>query len=199
MEEDEELIWAKNWEPVPKVFWSDLTGKPFENCIMCEKYLLNDGTLYMIEKAFKSYNTDAADSTIFEYAICLECADKMQSKLSQESRLKMDAYYQERVDLFERRKKLEEVENNLGDRIGECLLLQQPAAKGGEYQIYAQCDGKDMVYLDMPFMICGEAVDELIQLMSNETLDELNGFMNDLTGGPPELRELLEAGPRVFV
>ena len=59
-------------EPIPSLFWSDITCKPFENCIKCERYLLEEGTLYLIEKAIKSYVGFDATSTVFEYAMCMD-------------------------------------------------------------------------------------------------------------------------------
>jgi len=43
-------------------------------------------------------------------------------------------------------------------------------------------------------------LDKIVALISQETLDELDRFKDDLTSGPPELRELFEkGGPRVLI
>ena len=39
---------------IPDRFYSDAEGKPFENCQMCGKFLLAEGTTYVVEKAIKS-------------------------------------------------------------------------------------------------------------------------------------------------
>lgn len=185
--------------PIPKIFWSDLTSKPFESCVMCEKNLLENGEQYLIEKALKGYRGVATTSTIFEYAMCLNCAEKMRATLSTDSKNKIDAYYSENVNFDERRNSLKD---NLSPEewLKECLLDKKEASDGGEFQIYGQCFGDHLILHDFPFMLRGEAVDRIVDLLSPETLDELNGFMQDLTSGPPEFQELLKiGGPKIFV
>ena len=41
---------------IPEQFYSDGDGKPFENCVVCGKNLMEDGTRYVIEKAMKNYD-----------------------------------------------------------------------------------------------------------------------------------------------
>jgi len=185
--------------PIPKVFWSDLTSKPFENCVMCEKYLLESGEHYIIEKAFKGYKGVTTTSTIFEYAMCIDCAEKMRATLSTDSKNKIDAYYAEHVNFDKRRDTLKE-SFSVQEWLKECLIDKKEASDGGEFQIYAQCLGENLILHDFPFMLRGEALDHIVNLLSPETLDELNGFMEDLTSGPPEFQELLKVGgPKIFV
>jgi hypothetical protein len=40
---------------IPRIFFSSDTGKPFSDCLMCGKFLLQNGTPYMIEKAIKQH------------------------------------------------------------------------------------------------------------------------------------------------
>ncbi len=184
--------------PIPKIFWSDLTSKPFENCVMCEKYLLGEGEHYLIEKALRGYKGLTATSTIFEYAMCIDCAEKMRATLSTDSKSKIDKYYSENINFDERRASLKDTPTE--EWLKECVIDKKAASDGGEFQIYGQCFGKNLVVHDFPFMIRGEAIDRIIHLLSAETLDELNGFMEDLTSGPPEFQELLKVGgPKIFV
>jgi len=155
--------------------------------------------LYVIEKAFKSYSTTASTSTVFEYAMCLSCLEEMNGKMSVESRAKIDAYYEEHINFDERREKLIDTLNEK-DWLKECIIDKQEPSKGGEFQIYGQCNGETMFFQDFPFMIRGEAIDKMVSLLSNETLDELNGFMDNITSGPPEFRALLETtGVKIFI
>ena len=198
-EEIEVQIIKGDYVPIPEEFWSDLDKKPFENCRLCKKFLLEDGELYVIEKAYRTYRGSKAKSTVFEHAICLECLNVHKGKLSSMSKLKIEQYQGERLTLEERREELEG-NSNLKDWLSECILHHEPVSEGGEYQIYAECDGQEMFMYHLPYMIRGEAIDEMLNLLSNETLDEINGLQNDLTSGPPELRELLEeVGPRVLI
>lgn len=196
MDEEEPFHVFTNFEPVPKVFWSDLTGKPFDKCVMCERHLLEDGTQYLVEKAIKTYKGRDVKDTVFEYAICMDCRDQMHQKLSEESRIAINTYLNARIDPKQR---LEDYEDkSIEDRISVCVVDKDEASEGGEYQIYAFCDGGDIILDVMPYMIRGEAMDKLLNLISSRTLDELNGFMKENFTGPPEFKEILD-GPRVIL
>jgi hypothetical protein len=185
--------------PIPQIFWSDVTCQPFENCIKCERYLLEEGTLYLIEKAIKSYVGFDAISTVFEYAMCMDCAHEMHKELSVSSRTKIETYFEQNTNFDARRNELKE-NLEINNWIQNCIITGERPTEGGEYQIYGQCDGKHFLYHDFPYMMSGEVVDSLIDLMSNKTLDELNNFKNNLTQGPSEFQELLNSGgARVFV
>ena len=189
------------WAEIPKIFWSDLTNRPFEHCIHCEQSLLENNVPYMIEKAIQSTEHEGVYSTIFEYAICFECAEGLKSQLSASSMSNINRYYAERVDMEARRKQLLNNEECLDSEwLENCLVKKRPNTPGEEYQIYGQCSGRHFLYYDMPFMICGEALEEMTELISDETMDELDRFKDDLIGGPPEFKEILDkGGPRVLI
>ena len=73
----------KNLEPdvpliaLPKQFYNSETGQPIAHCIMCNRFLLEDGVTYMIEKAIKQHHELNFSEPIFEYAMCMACATKM--------------------------------------------------------------------------------------------------------------------------
>jgi len=182
---------------IPPIFYSDLTSNPFNKCVKCEKELLESGESYMIEKAIREDKEMGVKNTIFEYAMCMECASAMSKKLSQSSMMNLAVYYQKNVDFNNRRRSLEN-SKEVGDWINSCLIHGEPPGKSGEYQIYAECMGNNIVLGDYPFMIRGEALEELIELLSAETLDELDNFKDDITSGPPEYREIVKSGPRVI-
>lgn len=185
---------------IPKVFWSDLTNQPFDKCISCECNLLDDNVEYMIEKAFQSTNISGVNSTIFEYAMCFDCANQLRSQLSASSLKNIDRFYANRADFESRRNKLLSNDLNVDIWLNDCIINQRPYQVGEEFQIYGQCVGKDFIYADMPFMISGQALEEIIDLISNETMDELDNFKDKLTSGPPEFMELLNStGARVFI
>ena len=95
------------WIEIPKEFCSDLTSAPMERCISCDKYLLEQGTQYLIEKAFKRYQDTEIVNTIFEYAICYPCAQEMQSAMSADSMQKIGEYFAKNtVDLSVRRERI---------------------------------------------------------------------------------------------
>lgn len=198
MEEAEEQNTMPKWLPIPKVFWSDLNSRPFTNCVHCEANLIESGRPYVIEKAVKGFKNGVIYSTVFEYAMCIGCIDALRGELSEESRNNIEAFYTERIDFKSRM-------NHLSTRPPEewlerCLISKKDIELSAECQLYGLCINDQMIYQEFPYVISGEVLDEVIHLISDKTLDELDRFKNDLTSGPPELRELLEkGGPRVFI
>ena len=87
-EEDgfDELEFVPNFIPLPAEFHSFTEEGPFTKCTLCEEPLLEDGTPYLIHKAFHR------SEVIFEYAMCLPCRAKMQEELSTESLERINQY-----------------------------------------------------------------------------------------------------------
>lgn len=178
---------------IPKPFHSFATGKPFKTCITCEKNLLKTGTQYLIEKAIVKYPDSPATDVIFEYAMCLECAEKMRQTLSRASVARIDQFFAERTDLVSRREALlQKGEPDLDDWLQTCIVTGKPVTEVTEYQIYAHCNGQDMFYEYAPYMLSGEAIDEIQELLSPETKEVLDDFIDDYFGLPPELKELIK-------
>lgn len=177
---------------IPKRFYNDAEGKPFENCKVCGKYLLNEGTPYMVEKAFKNYEGYDFYSTLFEYAICADCYTNLQKGMSQESMQNLQQYY---MRIFQE-KGGQPITINLSDFemdkwLSKCFFTDEPVSKMKEYQAVAQFNGSKMV-LNTPPMIVGEtAMEEMSDLLSDKTIDEMNGFRDRFFGPDPELEELL--------
>lgn len=176
---------------IPKEFMSAETNDYFQHCIECDRPLLNEETDYFIEKCIRTYPDFTATDTVFEYAICISCAEKMRAKLSKESLEAIENFMKHKVDPFRHQAFISnhpEPEN----WTGQCLVSGRSKTDVEEYQVYAHCRGTSLVHgMQMPYMISGEVLDQVSQLLSNETLDELDNFMNDNFGPPPELEELL--------
>ena len=184
---------------IPKIFRKDATGGYFETCISCECNLLEEEVDYLIEKALKPYDGLNSYSTVFEYAICWACSEKMRMTLSQESKANIAKYFDQHLDLEERRKRFEETPLDVERWLGTCAISHAPVSELKEFQIYGHFQGSDMIFHHYPFTLSGQVMDELIHLISNKTLDDLQNFTDQLTSGPPEFADLLKSGPRVFI
>jgi len=185
------------WGEIPSRFYSDLNQKPFEHCLLCQKELLKEGQFYIIEKAYKSFGQKIGEQTLFEYAICLECAEEYRGQLSEDSRLAIDDYMSQ-IDFGNRNQKLIGKEGE--EWLQDCLIHQCGVGEAGEAQIYGLCEGDQFCYGEFPYMIRSEAMDEIVELLSSETLDELNRFKDQLNSGPPELQDILDkVGPRLLI
>lgn len=177
---------------IPKVFHSFDTGKPFSHCLMCNKFLLQDGTAYMIEKAIKQHPAMKVKETIFDYAMCMECATMMNAALSVESRQRINAYFAAHANLAERRESLIKRKTlRVQPWLSRCVIKNTPIAKSPEYQLVAQCDGKHLLFTYMPFALSFEAMDEMSELMSEQSRGEIDGFIGQYFSGPPEIAEIL--------
>lgn len=175
-----------NDQEIPKEFYSFETGSRFERCIECNKYLLDEGTEYIIEKAIKSYEGFSAKDTVFDYAICMNCADDMRKEISKDSWESMMKYFQENMDLMTR---LEMQNQSPEENLKTCMIKKTNISDCREYQIYAHCNGTKLNLENPPYMISGEVMEDLLPLLSEKTIDEMNGFMNKHFSPDPSIME----------
>ncbi len=186
------MEYTQHYIEIPRTFHSDAAEAMFDRCLGCDAFLLEDGQQYVIEKAYRRYPGYGTQDTVFEYAMCFDCFIKLQEAMSEESLNRVRSYFDRHVDLFERRKHLlAKNEVKVEDWLDRCLVKGTPIADMQEYQIFGHCDGKDLLFTLFPYAIGSEAIDEISLLLSNKTLGEIDGFMDDHFGLPPELRKLL--------
>lgn len=165
--------------PIPEEFHSFETGKPFESCFSCQRPLLKDGTQYLIEKAFNRRET------IFEYALCLDCRREWSTELSRQSLKLIEHYFDERVDLVTRRKRL--LKSHPRDHrpwISTCVLSNEPCTPESEFQIFGIFDGGDLLFTYMPYAVSGKEIEALCQNLSKKTRDRMDAFVDDVLGIP---------------
>lgn len=184
---------------IPKIFHSTITGESFKECIMCQKNLHSSETHYFIEKAIRKYPNGHTDS-IFEYAICMECSLEVRDTLSKDSMQKIDEYFTNKLDLMNRWNNFNDVDNfKFDDWISHCIVTGKHVDELEEYQIYAHCEGNFMLFSLMPYIISNEVIEEAYKLLSKQTKDELDGFMDKYLGPDPQLRELLKDHKPIFM
>lgn len=191
----------EHWKrvPIPPVFFSEETEAPFRRCLACERDLVGSDVPYLIEKAFRVNRQYGARDLIFEYALCLPCYQTLEDSFSDESKQRMEAYAAERIDPNARaRTLLSRPDADVQEWLAACLLTGTPADDLDEYQLLAVCHGDDLVLSHLPCLFSGAAMDEIVGLLSNQTLDELRGFMRDHLPQPPGL-EVVPDAPLLFL
>ncbi|MEO0471666.1 MAG: hypothetical protein AAF206_18705, partial [Bacteroidota bacterium] len=57
----------------------------------------------------------------------------------------------------------------------------------------ATCQGDQIVFTGMPFMLSPEAIGEITHLLSAKTKGEIDRFVSDFLGVPPALRKQLDS------
>jgi hypothetical protein len=190
----------KEYIKIPKQFYSIETDLPFSNCISCDKYLLQPNSPYVIEKAVKQYPDYNTTDVIFEYAMCMDCYQNIHNTMSLESKANIEKYFSEHVDLNKRRTNLIETkELSIEDWASNCIIKGTHISELTEYQIACQCDGEYLLFTNMPFLIGKTAMDEMINLLSNKTIGEINGFKDKFFSPDPDLKKLFDEPKFVII
>lgn len=180
----------KKDEIIPKDFYSFETGAPFTECIECGKDLM-DGQPYLIEKAFRNHAEYGVKDTIFDYALCMNCAESLKNEMSKESVDALMKFFGERMDYYHQ---LERASKPAMENISTCMISGKNVDDCAEYQIYAYCINNTLSDQLPPYMISGEVMDEILPLLSKKTTDDLNGFFNKHFSPDPSLMEPI--GPK---
>ena len=181
---------------IPKEFYPFESSEPFNECMVCGIDLSLGSTDYFVEKAVKNNVEYQVQDIVFEYAICSSCAQNMQKSISVESQQNMQAFFTNHPNFMSKIQAYQQGEGESVDElISKCALNGEPIDLMPEYMMFGHFRGDKMLSTTMPYILGGKAMDELSELMSNETLDEMNGFKNQYFGGPVELEELWKGKP----
>jgi hypothetical protein len=181
----------KSQMPIPDEFCNSEAKAPFSECLMCHQSLVS--IQYIVEKAIKNYPSIGTKEIIFEYAMCLTCAGKMNMELSEESRGRIEAYMADHLKNRTRNRGDNPI--NINDVLSHCIVKETEVSNSTEYSIYALCDGSEIVVNELPYALSGEVQDEIMQLLSAKSLDILDDFIGNHFTGPPEIKEILRRRP----
>lgn len=163
---------------IPEEFYSFNTGQPFCECSDCGKDLLEPGVVYVIEKAIRQYAGYTAKDVIFEVAICLECVERIKDEISAESMRNMMKFYEEMM--------MNGAQVEPGDSLTKCAATGTPRKELTNYQINALCNGTELSPLQPPYLISGEVLDEMNDILSDATRDFLDDYQQKFIGPSPE-------------
>lgn len=176
---------------IPDKFNNSLEEKPFDHCKMCNKSLLEDNTEYLIEKAYRKFPDNNGEELLFEIAICMECAIKMRSELSKESIQNINRFFAEKT--MERQQQIME-QGPSYDPLNECLLSGKKMDAIQQYQIYAHCRNGELMIDRGYYMLSDDIIEQIQNLLSKKTREELERFSDENLGVPPELKHLFGKG-----
>ena len=186
--------------PIPEEFYSFETNAPFEGCMVCKADLLAGEVDYFIEKAVRNYPEHDVSDVVYEYALCSHCAADMNEKMSTASMTNLQMYFSNNEAFMKKIAAYNNEWQNSEDSPldDQCALTGEHKATLDEYMIYGHFKGDKMIRSTMPFLLSGKVMDDVADLLSDETIDELDGFMGEYFGGPPELEELWKPRRPVF-
>jgi hypothetical protein len=170
-------------------------GKHFETCKQCGESLLEPPRTYTLEKVFKRYPNVDKPQVLFEYAVCDDCSGEMRDDFSAESAEKLQAYFKERVITGATSNSDLKAE----DRLDRCVVTRKMLDEEQEFAIVARGFGKSMLQSHYPFAISLTAMDEMAELLSPQTRDLLDDFVERNFTGPPEFEVVPPDGKWVLV
>lgn len=185
--------------PVPEEFYCEKENAPFTHCKLCSKELIESNSEYVIEKAFSKDLRTGKHNVIFELAYCAECMEGVHSELSQESMQNLAMFFQGRTNLEKRNNEL--IKHQLFETdiwLNNCIINNKDIRNVDEYQVTCLCKGREMIFNHTPYMISGEAMDEIVMLLSNETLDIINDRWDDIVDLPADVIDIFKRRP-VFI
>lgn len=188
-----------NHTSIPQLFHSHDSKSLFTHCLCCDVSIIETRNEYVIEKAYTCYSDYNVTDTVFEYAMCLDCLLQLQQQMSKTSMQRVEAYFEQSVDLKARMNEPQLKEEDVYDRLSSCLVKGTPISDLNEYQVIGLFREDRMLLGPFPYLLGGKAIDEISELLSNETLDEIDGFMDTHFGLPPELRKLFLDKPTLFI
>ncbi|MFY0592822.1 hypothetical protein [Roseivirga sp.] len=176
--------------PIPDIFLNSDTKGPMTNCVQCDYELLSGDRFYVIEKVFKKYPSFQKTEILFEYAVCSNCYENMRGQLSKESMQNLSAYMATKTDFQALQTRMTLYPDQPEEWLSHCMIKGTPKEELTEFQMGACFKGDRLMtnYIP-PFMIGGLAMEEMNALLSKETKDEMDDFMGENFGIPPELRK----------
>ena len=149
--------------PLPSELHSSYSGSPFEKCVDCERPLQDPPQPHLIQKVRRD------GEVIFEFALCMTCAERNDSSMSEESRENIEAWFAENTMAGVGR-----------DRCNIC---------GGErdqdeHVVVAMAVGSDIV--GRGHLFCSACTDNLEELLSEATRRQMEDFTQRNFPGIPE-------------
>lgn len=183
---------------IPRIFFDSISGKPFQTCQVCEKQLLDSHASYIIEKVFRKNPLNEKIESLFEYAICFDCAMKLTQSYSKESKENLERYFRENVaeNMQQMKQPQMNTESDVYEQLSYCAITGRAVNELDEYQIVGQFNGSFLNPQMAPFMMGNGSMDEVQDLLSAKTLDEIDDFTGKYLTGPPEFRDFFKAPKR---
>ena len=176
-----------NEQPIDERFRDAETGNLIDQCLVCKKELVLSNSEYFVERIFRRVPNLEIVEPIFEYAMCKACAEDMRKDLSNESLKNIESYF------------LSNLQKNEFTQAStdKCLMTGKDINESAEFSFHAHCQGDKLLPSIFPYAISDQAMEEISELLSQETVDQLDDFKGKYFTGPPELADILN--PKRFV
>tara|TARA_R110002050_G_scaffold147559_4_gene273417 strand:- start:66 stop:614 length:549 start_codon:yes stop_codon:yes gene_type:complete len=172
---------------IPSSLYAEDNQQAHQHCKICGVNLLEVDT-YGIQKVYKNYPDQEEAQVLFDFALCMPCMESARAELSQESR--------QRIDLFMREKMMDLALAGISPseryHNHQCTLSGKDLNEAHDYQVIAICQSDNLV--ESPIYISDVILDEIQELLSAKSRDELDRFTENNLDWPPELKALIKQG-----
>lgn len=168
--------------PIPEKLYSFESGYLYHNCLVCNEDLQNSKE-YLIEKMIKVYPGFTATDTVFDYAMCLSCAQKMQEEISEESRLNLTNLYQKSNLNIPEIHGIEDVEKCFET----CCITNKAIGDSNEYQLVALCVNGNLHDGFPPYAVSFEGIEYINSILSKSTKEFFDRFYETYFSPDPSL------------
>jgi hypothetical protein len=177
MHSEDHHIWTE--------FLNSDTGTPFDSCMVCQSNVQKSGDDYFIERILRRVVVEEQSlvEPLFEYAICQGCAETLRQEMSSDSMRAIQTFFEAHLPA--------EPTPEGTDRLSHCLLTGKRIDSCTEFSYHAHCRGNHLIPSLFPYAISDEAMDQIAELLSEETLGFLDDFKGRYFTGPPAYRDLL--------
>ncbi len=166
-----------------------ITERPFENCKSCGVSL--EHLPFVVEKGLWQQHGLAEPTVVFEIAMCLNCAEEHRQSLSASSMQKIQTYFEENADTAA-------MQSHTPGGLETCVVSGKNVSELEEVQFYAYFV-PGMENPAASYAVSGEVMEQVIELLSAETRDEIDDFMERNFGLPPEYKNRLVGRKLILV
>ncbi len=170
--------------PVPPLFWSAYHEAPFRHCIDCGGPLL-EADCHFIQRAF------VGNQPVFELAICRRCHEHLLEQFSRQTCQAMDEHLMNccadrPVDESDRISD----EQLLTACVDCCLICGRNRSECHRFCVGGACAAGDLLlqagtFIRSPVMICDRCLSDMSDLISTQTRDAWDRFVEQHFDGPP--------------
>jgi len=129
----------------------------------------------------KSY---VAGECVFELAMCIDCREEMNAKLSEESRVAMFDFMHDHANIEQREQELG-TDSNTEAYLASCITCGADASELKSYSIGAMFSDDTLVKGPFPMLMCSSCEEKLSETISDETRDMWDKFIGEHFPGPP--------------
>ncbi|NWK54633.1 hypothetical protein HW115_03360 [Verrucomicrobiaceae bacterium N1E253] len=134
--------------------------------------------MYIINQSF------AGDECVFEFALCMDCREKMHNQLSEPSKVAMFDFMHDHIDMEQREEQLG-TDSATEDYITSCITCHQPRSATNGYTLGAMFAGHELIKGPFPMLMCSTCEEALADSLSDETRKVWDRFIAENFPGPP--------------